>query len=293
MTNSINNSESSPAIFGAPLSRAIKSGQSVPQVLLDCAAYLVSKLEVEGLFRLSGSQNDIDRYQAEYDKGHPVDLSKELDPHCVAGIFKLYLRVMPEPLLTFDRYTAFINAQQERDVKSRAQIVRRLVRSLPTDHYNTLKFLFELLSRVEKLSAVNKMAVHNLATVFGPNLLRLPGAQENMLQLVEDTPIVNGLVNTLLKDFDTVFGENEDDKPLEARALFAYTSQGPNQVDLAQNQVVCVLSAEGKDGWVWIDDYKGRTGVVPASYLKNVDSNEGKRLKFMEDMEVVRTGPSE
>lgn len=163
------------------------------------------------------------------------------------------------------------------------------MRSLPEDHYNTLKFLFELLSRVEKLSAVNKMAVHNLATVFGPNLLRLPGAQENMLQLVEDTPIVNGLVNTLLKDFDTVFGESaEDDKPLEARALFAYTSQGANQIDLAQNQVVSVLSAEGKDGWVWIDDLKGHTGVVPASYLKNIDSNEGKRLKFMEEMEVVR-----
>lgn len=136
--------------------------------------------------------------------------------------------------------------------------MRRLVHSLPRDHFDTLKFLFELLSRVEKLSAVNKMAVHNLATVFGPNLLRLPGAQENMLQLVEDTPIVNGLVNTLLKDFDTVFGDNEDDKPLEARALFAYTSQGANQIDLAQNQVVCVLSAEGKDGWVWVDDYKVR-----------------------------------
>lgn len=193
-----------------------------------------------------------------------------------------------DALISHGRYNAFISAQQERDVKSRAQIVRRLVRSLPADHYNTLKFLFELLSRVEKLSAVNKMAVHNLATVFGPNLLRLPGAQENMLQLVEDTPIVNGLVNTLLKDFDCVFGDGEDDKPLEARALFAYTSQGPNQVDLAQNQVVCVLSAEGKDGWVWIDDYKGHTGVVPASYLKNIDSNEGKRLKFMEEMEVVR-----
>lgn len=107
MTSSINNSNDSTTIFGAPLSRAIKSGQSVPQVLLDCAQYLANKLEVEGLFRLSGSQNDIDRYQAEYDKGHPVDLSKELDPHCVAGIFKLYLRVMPEPLLTFDRYGYF------------------------------------------------------------------------------------------------------------------------------------------------------------------------------------------
>lgn len=103
MTNTLN-STGDTTIFGAPLSRAIKSGQSVPQVLLDCATYLASKLEVEGLFRLSGSQNDIDRYQAEYDKGHAVDLSKELDPHCVAGIFKLYLRVMPEPLLTFDRY---------------------------------------------------------------------------------------------------------------------------------------------------------------------------------------------
>jgi len=48
------------------------------------------------------------------------------------------------------------------------------------------------------------MALHNLATVFAPNLLRK--ADSNALGMVVDTPLINSCFNILLRDFDYVFG---------------------------------------------------------------------------------------
>ena len=49
------------------------------------------------------------------------------------------------------------------------------------------------------------MYIHNVATVFGPNLLKQQGA--NMLQMVEHTPQINSIVATLIKNYDFLFEE--------------------------------------------------------------------------------------
>ena len=62
-----------------------------------------------------------------------------------------------------------------------------------------LRHLVSFLRKVNEHSAVNKMPIHNIATVFGPNLLRQKDA--NMLQMVEDTAQINNIVNLLI-NFD-------------------------------------------------------------------------------------------
>jgi hypothetical protein len=61
----------------------------------------------------------------------------------------------------------------------------------------------EFLSKVKQHSEVNKMGIPNLATVFGPNLLVSP--DRSMITMVQDTPQINGIVNTLIQDFDHIF----------------------------------------------------------------------------------------
>jgi len=78
---------------------------------------------------------------------------------------------------------------------------------------------------VAAYAEVNKMALHNLATVFAPNLLRpqqsngmrvfiklfacvgfvSEGGEISALGMVTDTPKINGVVNTLLQDYEYVF----------------------------------------------------------------------------------------
>jgi len=67
-----------------------------------------------------------------------------------------------------------------------------------------LIYLLAFLRRVSEHSEVNMMALHNLATVFAPNLLRK--ADSNALGMVVDTPLINSCFNILLRDFDYVFG---------------------------------------------------------------------------------------
>lgn len=66
-------------------------------------------LDVQGLYRLSGSKSRMERicqlFEAVADR---VDLSEQ-NPHLVASVLKLYLRKLPEPLMTFALYDEFIS----------------------------------------------------------------------------------------------------------------------------------------------------------------------------------------
>ena len=45
--------------------------------------------------------------------GHEVDLESHGDPHLAAVFIKLFLRELPEPLLTFDLYQPILNLRCE------------------------------------------------------------------------------------------------------------------------------------------------------------------------------------
>lgn len=42
--------------------------------------------------------------------GKKVDLATVINPHTVAGLLKVFFRELPEPLLTFELYDAFLAA---------------------------------------------------------------------------------------------------------------------------------------------------------------------------------------
>jgi hypothetical protein len=194
---------------------------------------------------------------------------------------------MPEPLLTFDLYDSFIGAQSEKDSIKRIRYLRHLISSLPEVNRATLKFLLAFLIRVEKHSDVNKMAMHNLATVFAPNLLQPRGG--NMLQMVEDTPLVNGLVNTFIKDYDAIFGDEEpaDVAPTLARASYDYTGATPQELTFVTGDLIKVLKQGDNNGW-WYGELNGKKGLFPGSYVQLQTAAQNKRLKFIQDMNKIR-----
>lgn len=51
-------------------------------------------LDVEGIFRLSGSAKDIEKMKDQLDRGKDVELNGK-DCHAIAGLLKLWLREMP------------------------------------------------------------------------------------------------------------------------------------------------------------------------------------------------------
>lgn len=73
------------------------------------------------LFRLSANKQQLDEMRNNIDKGGSIDITEIEDPHLITGIIKLFLRSLPEPLLTFQLYQEFVEVagmihQNEKDV---------------------------------------------------------------------------------------------------------------------------------------------------------------------------------
>ncbi len=61
-------------------------------------------MKLEGIFRKSGAMVSVQKYRDLYDMGEDPNLDEEEDPHTIAGVLKLFLRSLPEPLMTYELY---------------------------------------------------------------------------------------------------------------------------------------------------------------------------------------------
>lgn len=80
-------------------------------------------MKVEGIFRISGQNDQIEAYKSAIDSGinypdyraliditgQEVDFSHCDNPHNVSNLLKLYFRMLPNPLLTYERYDKIIS----------------------------------------------------------------------------------------------------------------------------------------------------------------------------------------
>eukprot|EP01130_Rhizamoeba_saxonica_P008084 TRINITY_DN3268_c0_g1_i1.p1 TRINITY_DN3268_c0_g1~~TRINITY_DN3268_c0_g1_i1.p1 ORF type:complete len:749 (-),score=176.43 TRINITY_DN3268_c0_g1_i1:23-2269(-) len=257
-------------IYGQPIESAMKDGLPLPYIIHHCIEVIDNTaLKEVGIFRLSGSAVTINEYKRQFDEGIDVDLSDEIDSHAVAGLLKLYFRELPEPIMTYQLYSSFLHAQSLQNEHQRRRNVRHLIKELPEVNRAIMKALMAFLGRVDEYREINKMAIHNLATVFAPNLLKPENS--NPLQLVEDTPLVNGLVHTLITQYDYIFSEEDpEEDDVMAVAKFAYEATAEDQIDLAVGDEINILEQDD-DGW-WTGELvaSGRSGKFPGSYVKLV-----------------------
>lgn len=69
--------------------------------------------DVEGIFRVSGMMKEVQEFKARADQGVENLFPPTADPHCVAGVLKLWIREMPEPLLSYALYDQFLQTKCE------------------------------------------------------------------------------------------------------------------------------------------------------------------------------------
>jgi cobalamin biosynthesis Mg chelatase CobN len=197
-------------VFGEPLTevmnrqRASGMDLKVPQVVDAALKYLDNQavLCIEGLFRLSGSASRIQDLKNTVDAGHPVNLAGVTDVHEVAGLLKLYLRELPDPICTFALYPKFLHVQTEMN-ENYATAVKGVIQALPADHKNLLECLLKLITKVSTFSEKNKMTPTNLSIVFAPNIFR--GETETPMSAIEDSQLVNDLLKYMIQQAHTLF----------------------------------------------------------------------------------------
>lgn len=275
-------------IFGGTLDEAL-AGRDIPSVMSKCIAHVRERgLDKEGIFRLSGSATAIESLKRSFNEGQDVDLSKCPDTHIVCGLLKQFLRELREPLLTFELYDTFLQANCDRDK------VKSALSSLPMSNLRVLKYLIEFLFEVAQHSANNKMPVHNLATVFAPNLLRM--REEDIFKIVQDTPASNAFTSYLIQNYHVLLTDNgaaitfavapgtsqrgflptpRMDYISYMQVAHAYEPHDPTELALEPSEIIGVLE-ENESGW-WKGEMldpntmapSGTIGIFPATYCES------------------------
>ncbi|XP_064227940.1 breakpoint cluster region protein-like [Aotus nancymaae] len=170
-------------VFGVKIAVVTKRERSkVPYVVRQCVEEIERRgMEEVGIYRVSGVATDIQALKAAFDVNNK-DVSvmmSEMDVNAIAGTLKLYFHELPEPLFT-EFCPNFTEGIALSDPVAKESCMLNLLLSLPEANLLTFLFLLDHLKRVAEKEAVNKMSLHNLATVFGSTLLR-PSEKESKL----------------------------------------------------------------------------------------------------------------
>jgi chromosome segregation ATPase len=203
-------------MFGTSLSDVVSAGKykpelDIPTVVLRCVEFLDANqaCQEEGIYRLSGSSKLIQQLRDRFDRDGDMDLISEAtgdsgddtssefqsiyDVHVIAGLLKLYFRLLPHPLLSKELHPLFLEAAENPDKSKRIQLVASLFTQLPRCNFTLLRYLSAHLLRIVQNQKQNRMTLRNVGIVFSPTL-----------------GIPASILTMMLQDFETVFNNPGD-----------------------------------------------------------------------------------
>lgn len=188
-------------VFGVPLEAVCARERTVIPHIIDTLLRLVEErgLDEVGLYRMSGSVATVNSLKLAFDKG--ITLSEDddrwLDINAVASCIKLYLRELPEPLITNALFEEFVACATSSD--NLKHDLKRTINKLPRVNYALLGRLMHHLYLVVQHESANKMTTSNLAIVFSMNFLP-PNAMDQMKAMQSITSAMISHVNELFEE---------------------------------------------------------------------------------------------
>uniref|UniRef100_A0A8D0GNL9 Rho GTPase-activating protein 18 n=1 Tax=Sphenodon punctatus TaxID=8508 RepID=A0A8D0GNL9_SPHPU len=171
-------------LFGVPLSVLLEqdqkrvSGTRIPLIFQKLISQIEEGgLDTEGLLRIPGVAARVKSLCQELEaKFYEGTFNWEnVKQHDAASILKLFIRELPQPLLTVEYLRAFQDVQNLPSKKHQLQALNLLILLLPDANRDSLKALLEFLQRVISHRDKNKMTLKNVAMVMAPNLFTFQG----------------------------------------------------------------------------------------------------------------------
>uniref|UniRef100_G1P0H6 Rho GTPase-activating protein 36 n=1 Tax=Myotis lucifugus TaxID=59463 RepID=G1P0H6_MYOLU len=218
--------------------------RQVPRLVDSCCQHLEKHgLQTVGIFRVGSSKKRVRQLREEFDRGVDVSLEEEHSVHDVAALLKEFLRDMPDPLLTRELYTAFINTLLL-EPEEQLGALQLLIYLLPPCNCDTLHRLLQFLSIVARHASDNvskdgqevtgnKMTSLNLATIFGPNLLHKQKSSDKEFSVqssarAEESTAIIAVVQKMIENYEALFMVPPD---LQNEVLVSLLQTDPDVVD--------------------------------------------------------------
>uniref|UniRef100_A0AAQ4Q0L2 Rho GTPase activating protein 4b n=1 Tax=Gasterosteus aculeatus aculeatus TaxID=481459 RepID=A0AAQ4Q0L2_GASAC len=288
------------------LSYIQSSGQQIPVVVESCIRFInLHGLHHEGIFRVPGSQREVNHIRDAFERGEDPLSDSECDLDSVAGVLKLYFRGLEPPLFPYDSYSKLLECVQIEEVTEKDAQIKAIISTFPRPLLIVMRYLFAFLNHVTQYSDENMMQPYNLAVCFGPSLLRGLDSDD----AVAMQPQVNDLVKTMILQHDIIYpsqselpgpvyekhmtleqeycepiteegeGETEhlpSEEEWEAVAMFDYSARSPAELSFKQGELL-ILHSKASCDW-WRGEVGGIKGLIPHKYISVLEGSErGKR----------------
>ncbi|XP_056590013.1 SLIT-ROBO Rho GTPase-activating protein 3 isoform X3 [Triplophysa dalaica] len=297
------------------MSRTQSSGQQIPLVVESCIRFInLHGLHHEGIFRVPGSQTEVNNIRDDFERGEDPLTDNESDIDSVAGVLKLYFRGLEKPLFPDESFSQLMECVQIENTTERIAQIKTVVSSFPRPVVIVMRYLFAFLHHVSQYSDENMMQPYNLAVCFGPSLLR--GGDEVTL-----APQINDLVKNMILHCENIFPgvselpgpvyekcmtlEQEYCEPIteesegdadhlpsedewEAVALFDYVARSAAELSFKQGDHL-LLHTKASPDW-WRGEIGGVRGLIPHKYINVLEGAERKERGKKEDSRGGSTG---
>uniref|UniRef100_A0A8C2XQX9 SLIT-ROBO Rho GTPase activating protein 2 n=1 Tax=Cyclopterus lumpus TaxID=8103 RepID=A0A8C2XQX9_CYCLU len=175
----------------------------------DCLCiYICAGLQHEGIFRVSGSQVEVNDIKNAFERGEDP-LAGEQNDHdmdSIAGVLKLYFRGLDHALFPKEVFHDLISCVSMESLHERAVHIKKILQSLQSKTLIIMRYLFSFLNHLSQYSEENMMDPYNLAICFGPTLMSVPEGNDQ----VSCQAHVNELIKTIIIHHDTIFPGMQD-----------------------------------------------------------------------------------
>lgn len=209
-------------LFGSELQhRAEYEASDVPGIVMRCIQEVeIRGMEVEGIYRKSGGNSQIQQIKEGFERNNDFDISDpDLDINAVTSTLKQYFRKLPTPLITYDVYDKLLNSAppvmatngppqtnpnhnlDPEQREHRVQLMRQAIGALPGIHRACLEFLIFHLARVVEHDRLNLMTSLNVAVVFAPTVMR----PESLAREMSESQAKNQAVQFLIENCQGIF----------------------------------------------------------------------------------------
>uniref|UniRef100_A0A673M7S3 SLIT-ROBO Rho GTPase-activating protein 3-like n=1 Tax=Sinocyclocheilus rhinocerous TaxID=307959 RepID=A0A673M7S3_9TELE len=203
---------------GDMLSFIQSSGQQIPLVVESCIRFInLHGLHHEGIFRVPGSQTEVNHIRDAFERGEDPLTDSESDIDSVAGVLKLYFRGLEKALFPEESFSQLMECVQMENMTEKVAQIKTVVSSFPRPVVIVMRYLFAFLHHVSQYSDENMMQPYNLAVCFGPSLLRVVEMGGDEVTLA---PQINDLVKTMIIHHESIFpGPSELPGPVYEKCM--------------------------------------------------------------------------
>uniref|UniRef100_A0A8C2TYN7 SLIT-ROBO Rho GTPase-activating protein 1 n=1 Tax=Coturnix japonica TaxID=93934 RepID=A0A8C2TYN7_COTJA len=185
---------------------------------LNTSYYNGHGLQHQGIFRVSGSQVEVNDIKNSFERGEDplADDQNDHDINSVAGVLKLYFRGLENPLFPKERFNDLISCIRIDNLYERALHIRKLLLTLPRSVLIVMRYLFAFLNHLSQYSDENMMDPYNLAICFGPTLMPVPDIQDQ----VSCQAHVNEIIKTIIIHHEAIFPDAKElDGPVYEKCM--------------------------------------------------------------------------